>query len=266
MLRITLASIFTLALAASAISFAAGQSVETPLGQCAAGGDLLALTLREDADGPSVLVIAAGNATSRQSFNLQTPCLPQLDKSLEAPLKLEAVDAADPTNLVAGFGIHYASGDAKWVSVWLSKSTGRWTLRGEWSVEKFNHKELGEKNETQTFAFDAGGVLRRSTSRNNIEGIKTTCAQGCCVAWQSKTMVTEEIEKLAWSEAIHSIERKTFQKWYIAQYGDGVMSIAKKVHGDPSRMTTLLRLNPELQKQEKIEENQKVLVEQVGIK
>ncbi len=266
MRRITLASIFAFALAASAISFAAGTSVETPLGQCVAGGDTITLSLREDAAGKSVLVMAAGNATSRQSFNLQTPCLQQIDKTLAAPLKFDAIDAADSNNLVAGFGTHCAAGDTKWVSVWLSKSAGHWTLRGEWSVEKFNHQELGEKNESQTFAFDAGGILRRSVSRNNIEGIKTTCPQGCCIAWQSKTMVTEELETLAWTETTQSPERKTFQKWYIAQFGDGVMSIAKKVHGDPSRMTTLLRLNPQLQKQEKIEENQKVLVEQFGIK
>ena len=76
-----------------------------------------------------------------------------------------------------------------------------------------------------------GGVLRRAVVRQNVEGIKTTCPQGCCVTWQSKTLLTNELETLRWNGTTHAAERQTFQKWYVTQYGDGLMSIAQKVFG-----------------------------------
>ncbi len=237
-----------------------GQPVETPLGQIAAGADSIQVLLREDSSGEKSLSISAGSETSRQGFFLKTPCAQTLNKKLATALKIEAVDSSDTNNLVATFGVDETGGDAKWVGVWLSKVNGRWALRGEWAVEKFNHKELGEKSETQSFAFESG-VLKRSTSRNNIEGIKTTCPQGCCVAWQSKTLVTEEVETLSWNKDLRAVERKSFRKWYVAQYGDGVISIAQKVFGNPEKLATLYRLNPGLEKQDKVVEGQKILVE-----
>ena len=266
MLRIALVSILAILVAAGAIAFASGQSTETPLGQCSAGSDTLSVILREGSDGKTALAISVGSASSRQSFNLQMPCPPQMEKALVEPLKISAVDAADANSVVAEFATKGATGEMQFISMWLHKTSGRWELRGEWSVEKFNHQELGEKTETQAFAFESGGILRRCAIRNTMEGIKTTCEQGCCVTWQSKTLVTQELETLGWNGATHAAERQTFQKWYVTQYGDGLMSIAKKVFNDPSRMTTLLRLNPALQNQEKLEENQRVLVDSVGVK
>jgi len=261
MLRSCVAFILIFAVTAGALSFASGQSTETPLGQCVIGGDTVDVSVQDGAEGKRVLAMSAGSASTRQSFTLQTPCLEKLDTSLGALVKIGAVDALDPENIVAGFGIAGMDGDAKWVSVWLNKNGGRWTMRGEWAVDNFNHKELGEKKETQTFTFEANGILKRSASRNNMDGIKTTCAQGCCTVWQSKTMVTDEVETLVWNSATRLAERQTFQKWYVAQPGEGVMSIAVKIYGSPERMTTLLRLNPGIQKQEKLNDDQKIVVE-----
>ena len=74
-------------------------------------------------------------------------------------------------------------------------------------------------------------------------------------------MVTDEVETLVWNSATRLAERQTFQKWYVAQPGEGVMSIAVKIYGSPERMTTLLRLNPGIQKQEKLNDDQKIVVE-----
>lgn len=256
-----LSLMLSVVIAAGAISFAASQPAETVLGDCAVGDSTAQVLVRVAPDGHNFFVMSVGNAVSSQSFNLQTACPLQLAKTQTAQLKVEAVDPADANNVVTGFSVAAADGDIKWVSVWLNKNAGRWSLRGEWIVEKFNHKELGERDESQTFSFDAGGILKRVAKRNNIEGVKTTCAQGCCVVWQTRTLVTEEIEKLSWNPTLRTADRKTFKKWYFAQHGDGLFNIAKKVFGNPQKLTTLIRLNPELQKQETLDDDQKILVE-----
>jgi hypothetical protein len=233
------------------------------LSECAAGGDSLQFILRESVNGKTVFAISAGNNSSRQGFNLQTPALEKTNKKPVMPLKIDSIEPRNASSLIATVAIDSESEDAKWISVWLVKSGNRWTLRGEWWVEKFNHKELGEKNETHAFAFNGDGTLTRRASRNNIEGVQTTCPQGCCKIWQSKTLVTEEVEILAWNDSERTLERRSFQRWYISQYGDSLMSIAIKVLGSAEKMTTLYYLNPALQKQTSLELNQKVLVEKV---
>ncbi len=261
MLRKFSVSFFALVLAAGVIRLAAGQSVETLLGESAVGGDTIRVIARDTGDGVCTLAISAGSETSRQSFNVQTACLPKLEKASPSGLRVEAVDPSDANNIVASFSTKNADGDSKWIGVWLNKNNGRWALRGEWSVDQFNHKELGEKDEKHAFAFDAGGILKRGVKRNNIEGVKTTCAAGCCVVWQSRTLVTEEIETLAWNPETRAAERKSYRRWYVTQHGDGILSIAQKMFGNPARMATILRLNPELQKQESLEDGQRVLIE-----
>jgi len=238
-------------------------AADTTLGECSAGADTLQILLRENPDGKRIFALSAGTRTSHQSFNLQTPCPADLNKKLAAPLRIEATDPANPFSVIANFSIDAQSGDAKFVSVWLLKSADRWTLRGEWSVDKFNHKELGEKNETQSFAFQPGNILRRSVSRNNIDGVQTTCPQGCCKIWQTKTLVTEEVETLAWNESERAAERRTFFRTYVAQYGESLLTIATKIYGDPMKISTLYFFNPQLQKQETLNEGQKIIVEKV---
>ena len=255
-------TVMVVIVAAGAIAFAAGQPLETALGECASGADSVRVSVREiSGETAGTLVVSAGGAGSRQSFNLQTPAYAKMLKTLIAPVTIAAVDQSDANNVVAAFGVADADGDAKSICVWLNKSNGRWTCRGEWAVEKFNHKELGEKDEKQACAFDSGGILKRGVKRNKVEGVKTTCAQGCCVVWQSRTLVTEELETLAWNAETKRAERKTYRRWYVTQHGDGVLSIAQKVFGNPAKLTTLLRLNPELQKQETLVDDQRILIE-----
>jgi hypothetical protein len=237
--------------------------VDTVLSECSVGSDTLQLILRELSDGKPNLIISAGTSTSRQSFALQTPCLDQLNKKTFVSLKVEATDPKNSSSLIVSAGIDAATGDVKSVTLWLIKVNSRWNLRGEWCVEKFNHQELGEKNESHAFAFNADSTLTRRASRNNIEGIQTTCPQGCCKIWQSRTLVTEELETLAWNESNRTIERKTFQRWYVTQFGDSLLSIAIKVFGSPEKISALYYLNASLQKQTTLETNQKVLIEKV---
>jgi nucleoid-associated protein YgaU len=238
------------------------ESTDTVLNEMTSGGDTFQVLQRIGADQRPLLAITAGTATSRQGFNLQTPCLEKQNAALALPLKVEASSAKSSNGVVVTFAVGSASGDARGVALWLRKINRRWTLCGEWSVDKFNHQELGEKNERQAFAFESAS-LRRSVSRNNIEGVQTTCPLGCCKIWQTRTLVTEEVETFAINESSGTAERKTFQKWYIAQAGDGLFSIASKVYGNPARLSSLIFFNPQLQKQEKLEDGQKVLVERV---
>lgn len=158
-----------------------------------------------------------------------------------------------------------AAGDRRDAAKWMRRAGSEWLAVGEWSVEIFNHREQGEKKETQSLSFESNGDLRRRVKRENIEGIETDCGQACkCKVWQTRTIFTEEDELYRWSESARKAERIAYQKWYITQPEESVFSICKKLNIAADRFVHLYRMNPEVQKMEKLPEGYRLVVEKVG--
>src|SRR5262245_22305710 len=59
-----------------------------------------------------------------------------------------------------------ASGDKCDTAKWMRRDGSEWIVVSEFKVETFNHREQGEKKESQTLAFEANGQLRRRVKRD----------------------------------------------------------------------------------------------------
>jgi hypothetical protein len=228
--------------------------VDRPLGQTTVNGVAVNVWLH----GQQFAVGVAG----AQNLLLATQPLDKMKPELAVPVQVLA-QTPDAVQFVLGFAVESESGDTRWVAAWLRKNsaTAHWTDCGEWTVERFDHKEQGERNERHGFEFIGENALRRAIVRNNIEGVQTTCPQGCCKIWQSKTMNTQELETFAVKAATGRAEIASIRRWYLAGPDDALFAIAAKVYGNVARFVTLQALNPELQKQEKLVEGQRVLYE-----
>lgn len=150
------------------------------------------------------------------------------------------------------------------LTVLLTKAakSDAWFVQQEWIADK-SEDDSGSKDETQTFSVDAVGAITRRVHRMNVDNISYELPCKCCTAIQTKTMETQEEETLAWSATSSSFERRTFRKWYITQPGEGLVNVARKALGDPTRLARLYTLNPELRQAATLAEGQKVLVDKL---
>lgn len=162
------------------------------------------------------------------------------------------------------FTLPGAAHTSRALTVLLTKSapSDAWTVQCEWIADKCED-DSGSKDELQTISADATGVITRRVHRLNVENISYELPCKCCTALQTRTMETQEDETLSWNATTKSFERRTFRKWYITQPGEGLTNVARKALGDPTRLSRLYTLNPDLRQATTLADGQKVLVEKL---
>jgi hypothetical protein len=137
-----------------------------------------------------------------------------------------------------------------------------WRVVQEWTADK-SEDDSGSKDESQTITCDGQGLLLRRVHRLNVDNITFVLPCKCCTSIQTRTVETVEEESYAWNDTRKQLERRASRKWYVTQPGEGLLAVARKALGDPTRLARLYTLNPELREDGNLTEGQKVLVSQV---
>lgn len=168
--------------------------------------------------------------------------------------------AADGQAAWAIFTIDDQNGAARAVSVLLIQSEKGWIVAREWTADSAPMGEMGYKREKQIFSAPKPGTLSRNLHNLTVEGIvhKLDCG---CTACQSRTIETSEDETYIWNASTATLDRTLYEKRYIVQIGEGLMSVARKALGDARLLARIYRLNPALKSETVLKEGQGILVE-----
>ena len=120
--------------------------------------------------------------------------------------------------------------------------------------------EMGFTREKQSLAFDAKSVLTRQAHVTQSEGVvhKLDCG---CLTCGSRLSETIEDETWSWNVAAGKLERASYERRYIVQTGENVLTVARKALGDARLIARIYKLNPEIKQDGVLQAGQKVLVE-----
>lgn len=163
----------------------------------------------------------------------------------------------------ASFGVDDGQGQARFVGVLLSRTSGaKWRIATEWLAECGPLGEFSFKREKQSFTTPLAGSLQRSARKYKSEGHTFKLDCGCNVC-QSATFEYMENETWNWNATSGTFERKSFERAYIVQYGEGLMAVARKALGDARLMSRLYRMNPEIKAGGLLKEGQQIIFERI---
>ena len=208
-----------------------------------------------------------GEKGGKQSYQLalKTERLPGT-KGTRADMPFEAHVLAMPVGSQAfwiDFGVEDEPGATRAICVLLVKAGDtqpQWRIANEWSADCGPLGEMGFKRAKHSFSSSREGVLERQSRSLMVEGIlhKLDCG---CNACQSRTIEMTGNEVYTWDGSSHAFERTSYEKRYVVQPGEGLMSVARKALGDARLLARIYKLNPELKADGMLKEGQQIVVE-----
>jgi len=178
----------------------------------------------------------------------------------DEPLSIsEVVLDAKTRGVLVAFSLVDSRGHVRAIAALLKADGGSFTVLHEWIADCQPLGEAGFIRQKQSFSAKAG-VFVRQFKNARVEGVlyKLDCG---CPACASKTTEYAEDETWTWNAAKRSIERTAYEKRYIVQPSEGLLSVARKAYGDARLMGRLYKLNPELKNATTLKEGQGVIVE-----
>jgi hypothetical protein len=160
------------------------------------------------------------------------------------------------------FGLDDGNGSARAVTVLLVRVSDKenWSLAREWVAESGALGELGFKRESQEFDNKDERTLIRHFKSLAVEGLAHRMDCGCIACQSRATEITED-ETLEWNAQTHSFDRLLRQKWYTAQPGENLFTVARKALGDARMMQLIIKLSPELKDAPPFKGGEKILIE-----
>lgn len=181
----------------------------------------------------------------------------------DGPLRWMTVPVNGGESVCASFGVDDGLGQARFVGVLLARAPkAKWRIVTEWLAECGPLGELSFKREKQNFSTPAAGTLLRSARKYKSEGHTFKLDCGCNVC-QSATFDYMENETWIWNAVSTTFERKSFERAYIVQYGEGLMAVARKALGDARLMSRLYRMNPDIKPGGMLKEGQQIVFERI---
>ncbi len=248
LLRSTLACALLFCAAASAADSILAQTKSEPLVQLIgnSASDTLALSLKV---GGATLPIQSEGFKGNATLHPDMPLLAEAGVQGETPM------------LCVSFGMNDGNGSVRSFAIVFIQDAAAWRAVKTWTADSVGRGELGFTREKQSLAFDAKTALTRQARVTHSDGVVHKMICGCltCDLQLSETI---EDERWIWNSAAGKLERSAYERRYIVQAGENILSVARKALGDARLMARIYRLNPELKQTEALQPGQKILVEQ----
>ncbi|HYF50743.1 MAG TPA: hypothetical protein VEJ63_15120 [Planctomycetota bacterium] len=189
--------------------------------------------------------------------------LPDAAIKKEEPLSISelALDTK-ASGLLVTFSLVDSRGHVRAIAAALQHDASGWKVMREWSADCYPLGEAGYIRQKQSFSAKAGTLIRQLKNAR-VEGVMYTLDCGC-PACASKTTEYVEDETWTWSSEKGTMDRTHFEKRYIVQPTEGLLSVARKAYGDARMMGKLLKLNPSLKNETVLKEGQGIVVEREG--
>lgn len=218
---------------------------------------------------PAIVLLDGGSAESpaltlkvgASSLQIQTEFLKTVESvHPEMPLQSQTGTLGEIQAVCVNFGLIGAAGNIRSYAIVFIQEAGAWHMSKMWTADCAQLGELGFTREKQSIAFDAKGAFTRQARSTRMEGVEHKLDCGCLTCDSRTTEIVED-EKWIWNAESKKIERANYERRYIVQAGEGVLTIARKALGDARLMARIYKLNPELKQQSVLQAGQKILVE-----
>jgi hypothetical protein len=181
----------------------------------------------------------------------------------DMPLLATAGTLGEIPALSISFGMNDGAGLTRSFALVLIKDAAGWRTAKIWTADSAARGELGFAREKQSLAFDAKALTRQLRIAQS-EGVvhKLDCG---CLTCGSRLSETIEDETWNWNDAEKKLERSSYERRYIVQPGENMLTVARKALGDARLIARIYKLNPEIKQDATLQAGQKILVEQTKI-
>jgi hypothetical protein len=179
----------------------------------------------------------------------------------DMPLLATAGTLGEIPALSISFGMNDGAGLTRSFALVLVKDSSGWSTAKIWTADSAARGELGFTREKQSLAFDAKSLTRQLRIAQS-EGVvhKLDCG---CLTCGSRLSETIEDEMWTWNEAAKKVERSSYERRYIVQPGENMLTVARKALGDARLIARIYKLNPEIKQDATLQAGQKILVEKI---
>lgn len=178
----------------------------------------------------------------------------------DMPLQAQSGALGEVPALWVSFGMNDGAGSTRSFAIVFIQDATAWRAVKQWTADCAARGELGFTREKQSLAFDAASGFVRQLRVTQSEGVvhKLDCG---CLTCDSRLSETIENEKWIWNAAAGKLERSSYERRYIVQSGENMLTVARKALGDARLLARIYKLNPDIKQESALQPGQKILVE-----